>query len=59
VTRPTNLKLSSPPPRSADLVQAVLTLVDGLPCPDRYLVALVDLIEGEYVRRMRVRRRVA
>jgi hypothetical protein len=37
----------------------VLHLVDGLPVGDRYLVALVDLIEGEHVRRLRTRRRAA
>lgn len=44
------------PPRLEDLYQAVLTLAERLPCPDRYIVALLDMIEAEYVRRARSRR---
>jgi hypothetical protein len=44
-------------PRPEHIVQAVHHLLEGLPVPDRYLAALVDLIEAEYVRRRRERRR--
>jgi hypothetical protein len=50
---------ASPPPRPEDLVQAVLTISEGLPCPDRYLRGLIALVGCEYVRRLRYRRRAA
>jgi hypothetical protein len=46
-------------PRPEDLVQAVLTISEGLPCPDRYLRSLIDLVESEYCRRARTRRQAA
>lgn len=59
---PPNSKASNPsvrPPRPEDFVQAALCLCEGLPVPDRYLVGLMDLIEGEHVRRLRARKRAA
>lgn len=46
-------------PKPEHVIEAVRHLLEGLPVPDRYIVALIDLIEGEYVRRIRTRRRVA
>ncbi len=59
---PPNSKASTPsvrPPRPEDFVQAVLCLCEGLPVPERYLLGLIDLIEGKRVRQLRARRRVA
>jgi hypothetical protein len=42
---------NSRPPRTQDLVQAVLTISEGLPCPDRYLRGLLELVDAERARR--------
>ena len=54
---------TKPPPGGAPtrldfLMEAVRHLHEGLPVPDRWILilALVDLIEGEYARRISARR---
>lgn len=51
--------LNTHPPKPEQVIEAVHCLLERLPVGDRYLVALVDLIEGEYARRARSRRRRA
>ena len=55
--QPATARAQSKPPKPEHIIEAVHHLLEGLPVPDRYLVALIDLIESEYVRRSRERRR--
>lgn len=47
------------PPRPQDIHEAVNCLLEDVPVGDRYIAALIDLVEGEYVRRIRARRRAS
>jgi hypothetical protein len=40
-------------PKPEHIIEAVRWLLEGLPVGDRYLVALIDLVEGEFARRAR------
>jgi hypothetical protein len=49
--------VSTRPPRPDYILEAVRHLLEGLPVPDRYLHAILDLVEGEYARRAKARGR--
>ncbi len=54
---PRQSHLSTRPPRREHLHEALDCLLENLPVGDRYLLGFVDLIESEFCRRFRARRR--